>query len=513
MDQQQQEMARRNLHALCIYLDPTYEIILGIHDKIFKFLNRILKGEIKRWIINLPPWTGKSKIVSQNLPAFLLWQNPKERVITCSYWEELAWDMSRNAKKLVTSEEYKRVFNTKLGEKKEWLYWETSEWGYYYATWVWWALTGKRFTFGVIDDPVKDREQAESEAYMERLYDWYYSTFRTRRLNQDTPIVLMMTRWSENDLVGKLIEDMQDGWEKWEQLVIPAIDEDWKELIRPWKRDEWFWEKEKDIVPPREFAALYQQDPIWASANIFKREDLRYFVMSDFENNAAYREQYKKDDMLMGMFVDPAFSSSASSDDAAVIIAWQHKITKEVFVFDVYSDTSAPSKTYNAMFNMADISAMNWLPLDFISIEQVNLSKQQTKFKKDFMEEMATRGKYYRLIDYNPVGKKEERIKRMEYRFTLHQVKWRKDDTNNQNRKKMEKQLLSFPESKKVDIIDCHAQVLDTFTDRGLQSEKQQQEKKKKREKIRRQNTINPFTWRNLENSRVSLYHWMPRWM
>jgi len=466
------ELSTRLLSSFTTYTKEDYEMIATqawekIHPKIIEKLEAVERWEIKRLMIFVRPRIWKSELASIRFPAWILWRNPKRKVVVSSYGADLASDFWRKTKQVVESVEFGNIFPSfKLAkDKREWGNWETSLWGWMYTVWVWWALTGKGFDIGIIDDPVKDRLEAESEITQQRIIDWYTSTFYTRRQNQDSAIILMMTRWSPNDLAGYLLEEAQNWWDQWEVLKIPAIDDQWNAIVWEWKWDKWYIEDEKSNVSPKDWAALYQQDPIASSSNIFDVHALKYFNLSDFE-----REDWilNKTDLDVSIFIDPAHSSSRSSDDAVIAAIWHHIISWDFYLLNWYADTSAPSKTYMALVAMIDMLQVEWFNITTITVEDVPLNNLQTQFIIWLKKYLASIWRYYVINTYKPKVKKEDRIKFvLEPVISMNKLVIRKDLPDDTFVKKLLVQLRDFPNSRKDDVLDCVSQWVEVKSKRS----------------------------------------------
>ena len=453
------ELSNRKLDYFTNYTKDDYEMIatqdwIWIHKRIIDKLEAVERWEIKRLMIFVRPRIWKSELASIRFPLWCLWKNQKRKIVISSYGADLASDFWRKGKQVFESQEFSNIFpNAELAkDKREWGNWETKDWGGVYTIWVWGALTWKWFDIGIIDDPVKDRMEAESPTTQQRTIDWYTSTFYTRRQDQDSAIILMMTRWNINDLAWYLLEEEKNGWDKWDILTIPAIDEQGNEIIWPWKWDKGYIEEEKTNVSAKDWAALYQQDPIASSSNIFNLADLRYFNLSDFERADWI---LKKEDLRVWLFVDPAFSSSKTSDDAVCLAIWKHKISNNMYLLDWYADTSAPSRTFKAILSMYDRITSDWFKVDYISIEKVHINKEQTKFIEDFKAFLLENNRNILINFYEPKIKKEDRIKFwLEPLIALNWFHLRKDLADLSFIKKTERQLFEFPNWKHDDVID-----------------------------------------------------------
>ena len=257
--------ARNGLIAFARYTLPTYEEAPH-HLMIAKRLEAVERGEIRRLMIFMPPRHGKSELASRRFPAWYLGRNPKAEIIAASYNSDLAADFGRDVRAIVASEECRRLFETTLrADSKAADRWHTNEGGAYRAAGVGTAMTGRGADLLLIDDPIKDREEADSELRRDRVWDWYRSTAYTR-LSPDGRVVVIQTRWHEDDLAGRLL----DGPDDWEVLSLPAIGPDglalWEERF-PVER----LRAIERTLGPREWSALYMQRPQPDEGTFFQR--------------------------------------------------------------------------------------------------------------------------------------------------------------------------------------------------------------------------------------------------
>ena len=252
------------------------EFIEGPHHRhIAKKFNKIATGEITRLIVNMPPRHTKSEFASYLLPAWMVGRNPKLKIIQATHTGELAIRFGRKAKHLIDSQDYHKIFQTRLQEdSKAAGRWETAQGGEYFAAGVGGAITGRGADLLVIDDPHSEQD-ALSATSMENAYEWYTSGPR-QRLQPGGKIVLVMTRWSTKDLTGILLKN-QGGIkaDKWDVVEFPAIlDEDGKKpkSVWPqyWKIDE--LEKVKATLPTAKWNAQWMQRPTSEEGAIIKRE-------------------------------------------------------------------------------------------------------------------------------------------------------------------------------------------------------------------------------------------------
>ena len=279
--------ARQSLLSFTEYTNPLYASA-NHHRLICEKLEAVERGEIDRLMIFMPPRHGKSELASKRFPAWCLGRNPARQIIAASYNSDLANDFGRNVRNIVDEPEFGEVFpNVSLASDSHAANrMNTNKGGAYVAAGVGTAVTGRGAHIALIDDPFKDREEADSERRRDLVWDWYRSTLFTR-LMPGGAIVLIQTRWHEDDLAGRLLESEAD---QWEVLELPAIDADGNALWPEWY-DERALARIKATIGPREWSALYQQRPQPDEGTFFQRSwfkeweakpALRYYGSSDY---------------------------------------------------------------------------------------------------------------------------------------------------------------------------------------------------------------------------------------
>jgi len=249
------------------------------HRHIADKFNKLATGEINRLIINMPPRHTKSEFASYLLPAWMVGRDPKLKIIQATHTAELAIRFGRKAKNLIDSEDYTKIFKTRLQEdSKAAGRWETSDGGEYFAAGVGGAITGRGADLLIIDDPHSEQD-AMSKTALESAYEWYTSGPR-QRLQPGGKIVLVMTRWSTKDLTGMLIKNQSEAKaDQWHVVEFPAIMDHgsrpkpvWPEY---WKLDE--LEKVQATLPTAKWNAQWMQNPTAEEGAILKREWWRIY--------------------------------------------------------------------------------------------------------------------------------------------------------------------------------------------------------------------------------------------
>ena len=287
-------LARADLLAFTLFTKPDYEVNWH-HRLLANKLTRFARGEIKRLIVSMPPRYGKSELVSRRLPAFLFGLNPHARIISASYGADLASRMNRDVQKIIVSPEYRFLFphvrlnssNVRSDAQGSFLrnndiFEIVGHSGVYRSAGVGGAITGMGADFAIIDDPVKNDEEAESPVYRERAWDWFTSTLYTRR-EKGGGILITMTRWHEDDLAGRVIERMPG---EWEVISFPALLDGAPGYGDPRSLGEPLWPNKYDLIDAmktkrtvgsRVWQALYQQRPTAPEGGIIQRKWCKQF--------------------------------------------------------------------------------------------------------------------------------------------------------------------------------------------------------------------------------------------
>jgi predicted phage terminase large subunit-like protein len=243
-------------------------------------LEAVADGRIKRLMISMPPGHAKSFTASQHFPAWYLSKYGKKNLICATHTQELSDSFGLKVRNLMKSDEHRKVFpeagisldKTAAGE------WMTLEDGSYKATAVGASVTGRRGHMLIGDDLLSGIEAAESESHRRKLWAWYNSDFYTRRVDDDTSIILIGTRWHLGDHFGMLDQEERDGTgEKWERVILPALALEDDPLGR--KPGEALWEsqfskenleriRQRSSTTARMWSSLYQQNPVVDSGGI-----------------------------------------------------------------------------------------------------------------------------------------------------------------------------------------------------------------------------------------------------
>jgi predicted phage terminase large subunit-like protein len=246
------------------------------HRLLISELEAIARGDNDRLLVNMPPGSAKSTYASILFPAWLLSRQPNYSIIGASHTADLAESFSRRTMGVVR--EHSALLGMDLVTEAV-AGWQTSNGGFYKSAGVGGPITGRRADLSIIDDPVKSREDADSERFRDRAWGWFSADLRTR-LKPNGRIVVIMTRWHEDDLGGRLL--LQQG-HLWRVLKLPAIALEDDPLQR--SPGEWLWDDNEygygaelrkvydeyqSNGAMRDWGALFQQDPRPSDGGVFK---------------------------------------------------------------------------------------------------------------------------------------------------------------------------------------------------------------------------------------------------
>lgn len=286
--------ARSSILDFTTYTKPDYDV-QPFHRLITDFIDRVVRGEIKRGMIFAPPRHGKSEIVSRRLPAYYLGRNPTHHIIACSYSSGLASRMNRDVQRIIDSDPYKQLFpgtalygkNIRTVAHGSWLrnndlFEVVDHAGSYRAAGVGGGVTGMGASLILLDDYLKNAAEARSETIRDSQWEWFSQDVYTRQA-PGCAILIICTRWTHDDIPGRLLKMAEeDGGEQWEVLRLPAIAESkLAHPLDPRQPGEALWpdrfglewlERARRQLGPRPFGALYQQNPTPKEGGLFQED-------------------------------------------------------------------------------------------------------------------------------------------------------------------------------------------------------------------------------------------------
>lgn len=430
--------ARRSLIEFTRYTYPQY-IEARHHTLIAEHLEAVERGDIDRLMINMPPRHGKSELASRRFPAWFLGRHPGKSVIAASYNSDLATDFGRQVRNIVATDEYRALFDTKLADDARAANrWNTKDGGAYVAAGVGTAITGRGADILLIDDPLKDREEADSELQRNKVWDWYTSTAYTR-LAPGGRVVVIQTRWHEDDLSGRLLAEEARGGDKWEVLELPAIN-DAGEALWPEFYPLSTLERYRAVLPARDWSALYQQRPSPEEGDYFKREWFRYY-----DTLPAHLRMYGASD----------YAVTAKGGDYTVHVVCGVDPDDNLYVVDLWRSQAESHIWVEEFLNLA----AKYKPLQW-----TEESGQIIKSLGPFIDRrMRERRVYCRREQITSVADKPTRCRSFQARAAMgkvylpHNAPWVAD---------LQQELLNFPTGKhddQVDALGAIGRALDTM--------------------------------------------------
>lgn len=248
-------------------------------EHIREYLRRMEEGQYKKLMIFCPPRHGKTEMTTLHFPAYLLECNPKNRVIIAAYNQILANKFSRRVRKLAD----RRVLLSQERSAVE--EWETEAGGGIRAVGIGGGVTGQGGNWIVIDDPIKNRLDANSKVFRDRIWEWYTDDLYTR-LEPNGKIILIMTRWHHDDLAGRILDS--DDKDNWQVIDLAAFAKENDPLGRKQgealcidRYNKTDLDRIKAVIGDDSFEALYQQNPTAETGSIFKRGHFQYFKIED----------------------------------------------------------------------------------------------------------------------------------------------------------------------------------------------------------------------------------------
>jgi len=285
------ELSRRNLIDFVSYTMPNFQqgwFNRIIAQELQQFYYDVMAGKQPRLLIQAPPRSGKSELFSRRFPAWAFGKNPDLQMIAASYSADLSSRMNRDVQRIIDSQEYSDIFpdtsfsansqaspSSNKNIRNSEIFEIAGRKGAYRSAGVGGGITGMGADIAIIDDPVKDAKEANSQTVRDSVWDWYTSTFYTR-LSPKSGILLGMTRWHEDDLAGRLLEEAKKGGDQWRVVSFPAIaeeDEEYRnegDALHPERYNLEHLSKIKKAVGTQTWNALYQQRPSSKGGDIIK---------------------------------------------------------------------------------------------------------------------------------------------------------------------------------------------------------------------------------------------------
>jgi predicted phage terminase large subunit-like protein len=321
-------------------------------------LVRLSQRQSRRVVVSLPPRHGKSSLCSHFFPAWYLATHPDESVLLASYEAEFAASWGRKARD--TMQEWgEQLFGLKVNMDTS----AANRWtisghrGGMFTAGVGGPLTGRGADVLIIDDPIKNPEEGNSLTLREKMWDWYTSTAYTR-LEPNGVVILIMTRWHQDDLVGRILESNRTGGEEWDVIELPAICEDTDDPLGR-KIGDPLWperypvqvlDRIRETLGAYWWGSLYQQRPSPIGGALLKAQ-----WWESFDLNEAIEKGRSKFTSIIQSW-DTAFSKNTTSDFSACVTMAEGP--DGYYVLDVWRERVE----FPELLRMAKILFEKWSP-------------------------------------------------------------------------------------------------------------------------------------------------------
>lgn len=463
LEEKRRRIARDDLNAYCSYIEipgapindaPDCEqfypetVIPAEHHRLLNdTLMKVERKEIPRLMVFMPPGSAKSTYGTVTFPTWFMGRKRGRNVICASYASDLAIKFGRKCRQITRSRQYSELFDAELtADNKAAHDWSITNTSTYMAAGIMAGITGNRADGIVIDDPLKGREQADSITIREKIWEEYKASVLTR-LKPGGFVVIIQTRWHEDDLSGRILPADwagQSGWvtardgERWYVICLAAQCERGDDpLGRPlgaWLWTDWFtpahWEQMKRTQGERNWSSLYQQRPTPSEGGMVKR---------------AWPQRYSvppSEPLMIVQSIDSAYKP-AQVNDPSVISTWA--VTRfGYYLLDVWKDRL----TYPDLKRTVINSAAKWRPNAILIEDKASGQSLIQELRAD------TR---LPVVAIEPEGDKVSRMNGVSSLFEAgqvylpHEAPWLLD---------YEAELFAFPLSTHDDQVDSTSQFL-----------------------------------------------------
>ncbi len=416
-----------------------------VHKLLAQTLERVERGEMKRVILTLPPRTGKTELASHKFPTWFLGRDPRRSVICATYNGVFAGDYGIAMKELLKSERYQQVFPgvQLLGDARGSLRMKVKQGGAIFCIGRGNAATGRGADLFLMDDLIKDAKEARSIVVRDSIWTWFTRVAMTRLMSKDGRVIIIMTRWNEDDLVGRLTDPTNAFYNpeeaaKWVVINIPAIAEENDLLNRPvgavlwpsrFPREFLLEHKARD---PQAFNALYQGRPSPEEGTFFKADHI-----------VTYKPRELPENLRFYATSDHAVTTNSTSNKTCMIVAGVDEHL-DLWIVDCFWRKMDTEQAVETMLKLIErYRPMNW------TAELGHISKAIGPFLRRRMREENL---FCAVNEVNPSKDKQVRAQPIQARMSMGRVHfpasaWWLGDAK--------RELLQFPNSGEDDFVDA----------------------------------------------------------
>jgi predicted phage terminase large subunit-like protein len=460
---QKQELARRviakrRLLPFVQRMMPDYKagwVHKDICNRLEQFAQDVVDQKSPRLMIMMPPRSGKSQLASTFFPAWFIGNNPAKEIIACSYSASLSMSFSRAIRETLREKSYQNVFKAcRLNKDSQSVEnWLTTEHGGYLAAGVGGPITGRGAHCLIIDDPVKNFEEADSATQRDAVWNWWTTTAYTR-LAPGGGVLVIQTRWHHDDLSGRILQQFEDAKSQnvelpeWAVVSYPAIaeaDEEFRkqgEALHPERYDLKQLNAIKATVGARDWAALYQQKPTLDEGAYFREPFFRYWQMDPSEESADKR---KPEELVVYATWDLALGKKESNDFTSSIVFGVDR-NEDIYVLDLVHEKIDAMEIVEKMIDQFE----QWRPTA-TGIERTHMQMAIGPFLNKRIRER----KAYAMYVYEQLpGRRDKELRARSIQGRIQQGKVF-FPRNAPWLHVMVTELLQFPAGVHDDIVDC----------------------------------------------------------
>ena len=421
------------------------------HRALAKALEDVEAGKRLRLIITFPPRHGKSELSSKRFPAWYIGRDPYRYVAVCTYNQTFAEDFGKAVRTIMLTPAFKQVFpscNLKTGSKAADRL-ETDDGGALFFLGRGGTITGRGADLIIIDDPIKNSEEARSETVRNGLWEWFQNDIKSRFMSDTGAMIVIQTRWHEDDLVGRLTDPSNPHYdseeaEAWDIINIPAIAEENDVLGR--EPGQALWPERFGLeylnnfkrTNPRGFSALYQQRPTPEDGDFFQAHMIKPYKAG---------EAPPRDRLRIYAASDHAVGIKQEHDKTCLLIVGVDE-RNNIWLMDCWWRRARTDVVVDQMIAMM----LKWKPLVWWA-ESGHISKSIGPFLFKRMAEMKA---YFNVVEQVPSKDKVTRAQSIQGRMAMGMVRFPSYEPWYEDARQ---EMLKFPQAKHDDFVDTLAHI------------------------------------------------------
>ncbi|CAB4120930.1 Archaeophage PsiM2, terminase large subunit [uncultured Caudovirales phage] len=419
------------------------------HRALAAALEAVEAGKKLRLIITFPPRHGKSELSSKRFPAWYIGRDPYRYVAVCTYNQTFAEDFGKSVRSIMLTSTYRQVFpqvSLKIGSKAADRL-ETDEGGALFFLGRGGTITGRGADLIIIDDPIKNSEEARSQTIRDQLWEWFQNDIKSRFMSDTGAMIVIQTRWHEDDLVGRLTDptnphyDVEEA-ERWEIINIPAIAEENDVLGRDPGQPLWPERFGLEYLNafkrsnPKGFSALYQQRPTPEDGDFFQSHMISTYRAGDAPTQLRI---YAASDHAVGI---------KQEHDKTCLIIVGVDAQNRIWVLDVWWRRARTDTVVDAMIALMK----KWKPIVWWA-ESGHISKSIGPF---LFKRMTEEKVFVNVVEQVPSKDKVTRAQSIQGRMAMGMVKFPAFEHWFEDAKQ---ELLKFPQARHDDFVDTLAHI------------------------------------------------------